>query len=209
MTASEIARRFEDRAAGHALPFPDGSFDTILCVTAITYLSPERAIREWMRALRPPGRIVFTTPKTNGITTGRLFREVLAANGVLAPDPNESIGSPAALLAMTGAAGARVDRPDGCCTHRTVARGLRDPLRRPRRSVGASHTHRRAQSERARTVGGIRSITPPRCPPTDAATRSSVDPVRAAAPARAASAECRGWRRSARSRAPRTPPRRT
>jgi ubiquinone/menaquinone biosynthesis C-methylase UbiE len=45
-----------------ALPFDDGSFDLVTCVTAI-HLMPDAgaALREWARVLRPAGRIVIAT----------------------------------------------------------------------------------------------------------------------------------------------------
>jgi ubiquinone/menaquinone biosynthesis C-methylase UbiE len=45
-----------------ALPFDDGSFDLVTCVTAI-HLMPDAsaALREWARVLRPTGRIVIAT----------------------------------------------------------------------------------------------------------------------------------------------------
>ncbi|HEX4400676.1 MAG TPA: methyltransferase domain-containing protein [Galbitalea sp.] len=45
-----------------ALPWEDGSFDLVTCVTAI-HLMPDTdvALREWSRVLRPAGRIVIAT----------------------------------------------------------------------------------------------------------------------------------------------------
>ncbi|MFQ5411546.1 MAG: methyltransferase domain-containing protein [Phycisphaerae bacterium] len=61
------------RAAGHAvaaasgssLPFADAAFDTLLChKTMYLFNTPDRAIREFSRVLRPGGRIVFSGSNT-------------------------------------------------------------------------------------------------------------------------------------------------
>lgn len=64
-------RGLSDRAefqvgdAAARLPFPDASFDAILCIDAINHL-PERkrVISEWVRLLKPTGRMLFTDPIT-------------------------------------------------------------------------------------------------------------------------------------------------
>jgi SAM-dependent methyltransferase len=68
--------RFEVVNAREALPFPDASFDALLCVDAINHL-PEREdiLRDWSRVLRSGGRIVFTDPV---VVTGLLSSEEIA-----------------------------------------------------------------------------------------------------------------------------------
>jgi ubiquinone/menaquinone biosynthesis C-methylase UbiE len=63
--------RVED--ATRSLPFPDSSFDAIICIDAINHLPDRRAvISEWVRLLKPSGRLLFTDsavvtgPLTNG-----------------------------------------------------------------------------------------------------------------------------------------------
>jgi SAM-dependent methyltransferase len=52
-----------DVVADDFLPFPDASFDLILCTQAFDYLgSPEAAVAEFRRVLRPGGAAVVTVP---------------------------------------------------------------------------------------------------------------------------------------------------
>lgn len=59
-----------------ALPFPDGSFDTVINTDAFTlYRDPERALREHFRVLAPRGRLIvmeYDDPK-DGNWAGRLW----------------------------------------------------------------------------------------------------------------------------------------
>ena len=49
--------------ASQTLPFDDGSFDAILCIDAINLLSDRpRVVGDWVRLLRPGGRLLFTDP---------------------------------------------------------------------------------------------------------------------------------------------------
>lgn len=76
--ARERARResvstlvsFEVMDAAKRLPFPDASFDAVLCNDAINHLPDRPAVlRDWHRLLRPGGRLVFTDPI---VVTGQL-----------------------------------------------------------------------------------------------------------------------------------------
>jgi ubiquinone/menaquinone biosynthesis C-methylase UbiE len=55
------AARFRVVDAAQPLPFPDSTFDTITCIDAINHL-PDRphVIGEWVRLLKPRGRLLFT-----------------------------------------------------------------------------------------------------------------------------------------------------
>jgi ubiquinone/menaquinone biosynthesis C-methylase UbiE len=47
-------------ASAEALPFPDGSFDTVVCTLVLcTVSAPDRALGEIRRVLRPDGRLLF------------------------------------------------------------------------------------------------------------------------------------------------------
>ena len=47
-------------ARAEALPFPDGSFDAVTCVTVLAFAAdPEHAVAEMARVLRPGGRLII------------------------------------------------------------------------------------------------------------------------------------------------------
>ena len=67
---------FEQHDASQPLPFPDASFDAVLCIDAINHLPDRLAVlREWRRVLKPGGRLVFTDPI---VVTGPLSNEEIA-----------------------------------------------------------------------------------------------------------------------------------
>jgi SAM-dependent methyltransferase len=73
--AERAAFRHVD-AAG-LLPFPDSSFDAVICIDAINHLTERpRIIGEWGRLLRAGGRLLFTDPT---IVTGPVTNAEIAA----------------------------------------------------------------------------------------------------------------------------------
>ena len=73
--------RFEQHDANDPLPFPDATFDAVICVDAINHLADRESIlREWTRVLKPGGRLAFTDPIT---VTGPLTNEEIAIRGSL------------------------------------------------------------------------------------------------------------------------------
>ena len=86
-TARSLAAKqgLKDRAdfrianAAQPLPFPDAHFDAITCIDAINHL-PERprVLAEWVRVLKPGGRLLFTDPIT---VTGPLTNDEIAVRG--------------------------------------------------------------------------------------------------------------------------------
>jgi ubiquinone/menaquinone biosynthesis C-methylase UbiE len=65
--ASELAKRCGVkpefiRMAGEELRFPDATFDAILCISAYHHMDLERATAEFVRVLRPGGRVVMIEP---------------------------------------------------------------------------------------------------------------------------------------------------
>jgi SAM-dependent methyltransferase len=64
---------FEVVDASRRLPFPDASFDAVLCNDSINHLADRAAVlQEWHRLLRPEGRVLFTDPI---LVTGQLSNE--------------------------------------------------------------------------------------------------------------------------------------
>ena len=80
----------EFRVADAALPLPlaDGSVDAITCIDAINHLPDrKRLLLEWVRVLRPSGRLLFTDPT---VVTGPLTNEEIAVRtcaGFYLPTP--------------------------------------------------------------------------------------------------------------------------
>jgi SAM-dependent methyltransferase len=73
-----LAERAEFRPvdATGPLPFSDASFDAITCIDAINHFSDRpRVIAEWVRLLKPSGRLLFTDPIT---VTGALTNAEIA-----------------------------------------------------------------------------------------------------------------------------------
>ena len=69
------------------LPFRPASFDALLCVAAIPYLTDlAKAVTEWRRVARPGADLVFVTPAANGIAALRLIRQAAADHGLAVPD---------------------------------------------------------------------------------------------------------------------------
>ena len=68
--------RFHVADATAQLPFPDASFDAIICIDAINHLPYRpRVIADWARLLKPGGRLLFTDPIT---VTGPLTNDEIA-----------------------------------------------------------------------------------------------------------------------------------
>jgi len=65
--ATELAKRCGVQAEfirmpGEDLRFPDKTFDAILCMSVYHHMDLERATREFVRVLRPGGRVVMIEP---------------------------------------------------------------------------------------------------------------------------------------------------
>lgn len=68
--------KFQVADATAALPFPDASFDAILCIDAINHLpNRPRVLADWARLLKKGGRLLFTDPIT---ITGPLTADEIA-----------------------------------------------------------------------------------------------------------------------------------
>jgi SAM-dependent methyltransferase len=101
-------RGLSDRAkfivisAGERLPFEDGAFNAVMCIDSICHF-PDRhsALRDWVRLLKPGGRLIFTDPF---VMTGPLSKSeidgrcALGSNLLFVPRGfNESAASEAGL----------------------------------------------------------------------------------------------------------------
>ena len=73
-----LAERSEFQAAdaNRPLPFSDASFDAITCIDALNHFADRlRMLAEWVRLLKPGGRVLFTDPI---IVTGPLANSEIA-----------------------------------------------------------------------------------------------------------------------------------
>jgi 2-polyprenyl-3-methyl-5-hydroxy-6-metoxy-1,4-benzoquinol methylase len=137
-----LAERADFRAADAsvALPFPDASFDAITCIDAINHF-PDRPqlIAEWVRLLKPGGRVLFTDPIT---VTGPLTN---------------------AEMTVRTSAGFYLLVPHGY-DERTIAQcGLtllvcEDVTRNMAKVAGARHAARASRSEALRQIEGDRTF---------------------------------------------------
>lgn len=77
--AHNLAARvaFEKVDAGVTLPFPDASFDAIICIDSANHFADRLGVpKEWHRVLKPGGNALFTDPV---VVTGLVSNEELAA----------------------------------------------------------------------------------------------------------------------------------
>ena len=77
------------RGIAEALPFPDQTFDRVLCDAAIDHLAdPEHGIREMARVTAPDGRVVLTFVNYGGLSVraSRLVYRLGRAVGLMPPE---------------------------------------------------------------------------------------------------------------------------
>lgn len=93
--------RFEVVDARGSLPFPDATFDAVMCIDAINHLENRpRTLTDWARVLKPGGRLLFTDPI---IVTGPLTNEEIAIRSSIgfflfvAPDTSDRMLADAGL----------------------------------------------------------------------------------------------------------------
>jgi SAM-dependent methyltransferase len=95
---SRVSFRVAD--AARELPFPDESFDAILCNDSINHLPGRPAVlQEWHRVLRPGGRLLFTDPI---VVTGQLSNEEIRARSSIGFFLFTPLGCNERLLAESG-----------------------------------------------------------------------------------------------------------
>lgn len=67
---------FQEADAGVTLPFPDRTFDAILCIDSANHFADRLGVlKEWHRILKPGGKALFTDPV---VVTGLVSNEELA-----------------------------------------------------------------------------------------------------------------------------------
>lgn len=95
-------------ASTEALPYRQGRFDAVFAGEIVEHLlDPDAALREWVQALRPGGRLVVTTPNREHIMARLLDRrEVKNPEHLFEYSPQE-------FRAAVERAGARVDHIEG------------------------------------------------------------------------------------------------
>ncbi len=88
-TAQESARgagreqqvRFQRADANVELPFPEASFDAIICIdSASHFCERRRLLADWRRVLKPKGRLLYTDPL---VVSGQLTYEEIATRSSL------------------------------------------------------------------------------------------------------------------------------
>jgi len=123
------------------LPVPDGSLDLVLCASSLHFLGAA-ALADWLRALRPGGRVGFTLPLVGGFHPRGVFAELLAADLALPADADQArtlaldagFTDPAArvvtaadaravVLVRARTPGQPAEEPDPVPTRRSVAGG--------------------------------------------------------------------------------------
>lgn len=102
--------------ASAALPFDDGSFDLITCVTALHLMSsPTDALRGWRRLLSPGGRVVVAVFRTDTADDVPEVLEAIRDGARRRPhgthsSMHERTGTPAVLAAIADDAGYTMTR---------------------------------------------------------------------------------------------------
>ncbi len=92
------------------LPFPDRSFNVVLCSSALAYMDEAVALREFNRVLEPEGLVSLSTMRVGHPTPGATFRRCAARYGITLIDPNEPLGSETHAAAALKTARFEVER---------------------------------------------------------------------------------------------------
>ncbi|MFJ8082970.1 class I SAM-dependent methyltransferase [Streptomyces sp. NPDC096205] len=89
------------------LPVPDHSLDVVLCASSLHFLG-RRAPQDWMRALRPGGKVGYTLPLATHFRPSELFARHVAPDVPL-PRTAEDASAWATACGFTGAASRILD----------------------------------------------------------------------------------------------------
>lgn len=72
---------FDTLDANKPLPFPSASFDVVMCIDTVNHFADRAAmLAEWVRLLRPSGRILYTDPI---VVTGALSHREIAVRSAI------------------------------------------------------------------------------------------------------------------------------
>ena len=82
-----------------------GTFDVVICSSALLYMNVAKALTEWHRLLKVGGLIGFSTMRAGSPSAGRIFRECAAKYGLALRDPSDELGSEALCLKALETAG--------------------------------------------------------------------------------------------------------
>jgi SAM-dependent methyltransferase len=130
--ASGLAVRFEQGDAEN-LPYPNGSFDLVISRHVLwTLPHPERALDEWLRVLRPGGRLA--------VIDGAQYNEATA------PAQRENARNSPEYAAITDQLPFYGGRPREEIEARLRARGLTDVASDPLEDLVAAHVRRLSEA---------------------------------------------------------------
>ena len=91
---------FDQLDASQPMPFPDSSFDGLICVDAVNHLPHrDQIFQEWARLLRPGGHLIFTDPI---VVTGPLTNEEIQIRSSIGFFLFVPLGTDERLLAGSG-----------------------------------------------------------------------------------------------------------
>ncbi len=156
-------------ADAERLDYPAGTFDIVLCMSALPYMTDiPAALRSWRTLLKPGGRLAFNCWSEQPYVTGHMIRTVAARHGIGMPVTGEETGTPdrcRAVLTDAGFCNPEVDvGPSGghFVTMEQVEKAwdgwITNPAFRPRNPADAERlTHLRAEylaEARRRAAGG-------------------------------------------------------
>jgi SAM-dependent methyltransferase len=101
---------FVEADAANLEKYAAGTFDAVICSSALLYMNVAKALSDWHRLLKTGGVIAFSTMRAGSPSAGRIFRECAAKYGLTLSDPSEELGSEARCRKALEAAGFEVVR---------------------------------------------------------------------------------------------------
>ena len=134
------------------LVFPPNSFDIVLCVSALPYMTDLPAtLRSWHQLLKPGGRLAFNCWSEASYVTGYVIRTVATRHGIRLPVTGEETGTPDRCRAVLTDAGfvdpeVLIESSGHFVTMEQVEKAweawIKNPIFHPRNSDDAEHLTR-------------------------------------------------------------------